>query len=878
MKAKSDTTMQILTLHDAIQKVLVDTKVPMTTRELADYINDKSLYLRKDGNLVTASQVMSRIGNYPDLFLKKGRKVTLKGLNKIDLLEEEIRNHLSEVISVLFTNNSFDKTFFFKSILKSIVDADRNPNKEIEAITAERFFKIITRRNYSHIQNEIDIETGLRVFQELILRLQAFPNRNRILTKLSYWLLDSNIGSQLTMLPEYLGSIIGKLNLYSEHTDLFTTENMLNTFEMSIFENNPEFVFSIYPSDIWSNSVTARLNGLLRDASFHKNYSNYPKSKVGIITPPWGIREKNVHWSSNFLHIMKHLDGSDEDRLNKAVLIVPEGASFSGGRDFEARKILTNRKFVETITSIPFHSSFTSLNSVLIITFNFDKVNDHVLFSDFTRATNFDAEMDWERVSERINGKTAEEDVSAMASVNEIIENDYDWSPKKYLVTPESIKVKKGHSLYRLEDLLVSWKRGRKVDRKKLYKGGEVKYLRTTELSEFGELVLDDSVLGIDHDELDFEPVTVRNSIAVSMIGNKLKNTLLPEDTPFLIDGHLSILEVNTDIVLPEFLNNELSMPYVQNQLDVLRIGTTIPRLNSKGLLSILVQIPSLAIQKDQLLQKRKGIFDFVREANPNYNKSRDNVATTILHNYLGIIKHTMMQPLATLEADIDNIDKYIKRKVEEGQLNKSDFIYDLLAGEKEEDNEASRVTNTLNRLSRAINEAQWRFTQSEKLLKIETSEIDRQKVNIKEVLEDQIKAYSGIDFKIKGKRADVMLDAKIWSILIDNLVDNAKKHGFKNQEIKKILFDISIVQNNEGVKEVVISYFNNGLPLPSNFNLEKFISNGVTSDKSTGDGFGGYLIHSILKKHDGRIEVLPSKELDMDEYNVCFKIYLKEY
>jgi hypothetical protein len=56
-------------LHEAIQEVIRQSGRPLTFTEIANLINQDSLYSRKDGHPVPASQISARVRNYPELFI-----------------------------------------------------------------------------------------------------------------------------------------------------------------------------------------------------------------------------------------------------------------------------------------------------------------------------------------------------------------------------------------------------------------------------------------------------------------------------------------------------------------------------------------------------------------------------------------------------------------------------------------------------------------------------------------------------------------------------------------------------------------------------------------------------------------------------------------
>ncbi len=70
-----------MTLHDALAIILRENgDTPMTARELADAVNERGLYRKRDGSLVEINQVHARANNYGDLFEKDGPLIRLRTL------------------------------------------------------------------------------------------------------------------------------------------------------------------------------------------------------------------------------------------------------------------------------------------------------------------------------------------------------------------------------------------------------------------------------------------------------------------------------------------------------------------------------------------------------------------------------------------------------------------------------------------------------------------------------------------------------------------------------------------------------------------------------------------------------------------------------
>jgi hypothetical protein len=68
-----------LTLHEAIAEILREqNNIWMSPREIADAVNGRGLYTKKDGTLVEVSQIHARTKNYAQMFEKEGSKIRLR--------------------------------------------------------------------------------------------------------------------------------------------------------------------------------------------------------------------------------------------------------------------------------------------------------------------------------------------------------------------------------------------------------------------------------------------------------------------------------------------------------------------------------------------------------------------------------------------------------------------------------------------------------------------------------------------------------------------------------------------------------------------------------------------------------------------------------
>lgn len=848
-----------MTLHDAIQQLLIDSKSELTSSQLAKLINDNKLYVRRDKKPVTASQVMSRVGNYPKLFKKNGNKISLKGFSELDLIEEEIKIDLKQLVNHLYHSNSIAKTNILPLILRTIIELDSNLG---DLNNLERFFENISREIDSGRSIEFRSSSIFQHLYEVTLKIHKHPNRYRVLQKVIYWLNDSSRGSELMLLPEYLCSIIGSLEIYGENTFLLTTANMLNNFKLSISENYPDHNIDYNYSDEWTNNEVLKLDDLILRASgvhFTKRTNN-PVKKIGVITPPWGVKVRNQQWSSNFSIIMEQIESYGKPFLDKALLIVPEGALFSGGKDHKARTILTENQFVKSIVTFPFKSNYTAIKSAVIILFDFEKPNENVLFADFNQLEKFDIEHDWQRVSALINSNDSAEEISTVVNTDLIVDNACMWLPNRYLLKSFSFEKKDGHETVSLKTVLENWNRGKNVPRKKLYEGGELKYVRTSDLpNEDIYLNINDKTLGLDFDEFEENVLPLKNSIVVTLIGNDIKSTVIPSNALFLFNPHIAVLKVNSNKILPEYLAWELREDYVKKQLDQYRKGTTVPTISLKDFLDeIVVQIPSLEQQKDILLSKDRAV--------------KDNDKNELAFDYIATLKHTLKQQLKTLSSDLVSVTKFLSDlEKSKKSIQLDDIIVSVFPGEDVSKLSDYKLSKTLERMSRSLDNAHSSLDQAQNALEIES--IKKTRFDIKELIEEIKSSHPNLEIKISGKKQEILADRGQIRMALNNIVNNAVKHGF-NEENKpwEIGFRVDPQKTND---PLLIEITNNGRPFPSDFNSEEFLSKGGKTGNNQGTGFGGYLINKIIENHKGQIEIVPTKDIEFEKYNVKFIISL---
>lgn len=73
-----------MTLHEAMEKLFRHVRRPMTTKEIAEKLNDNKWYQKADGSIITPYQISGRAKNYPALFHREGSIIYLKGSETVE--------------------------------------------------------------------------------------------------------------------------------------------------------------------------------------------------------------------------------------------------------------------------------------------------------------------------------------------------------------------------------------------------------------------------------------------------------------------------------------------------------------------------------------------------------------------------------------------------------------------------------------------------------------------------------------------------------------------------------------------------------------------------------------------------------------------------
>lgn len=829
-----------MTLHEAIERVLQDTGVAMTSSEIADEINTRELYSRRDGIPVTPSQISARSNNYTKIFTRDSGKIKLVKNDVISLLFQQFRNSIVHGSNLTSDSSRLDKIGVLLNVLEKLsheISLPSNKNQVLEPVL-----------NYGQ-------------------RFKRLKQNLMVGYRLSTWFLLQNFKHE-SLLSDQLISIIAGLNWFGKTENKISVNyNGFHHFLLKIAAENHYSSFTVEPEYFYNRENQRRdiddFNHLITDLIERSDpglVTDNPRIKTSIIIPP--IRRslgKKTLWE--FEPILSILN-EPVTQFDKTILILPFNAVNSRQSSYqEMRRNLVLSNSIDAIVALPNQMiEKTAVNLVMFI-FDFNQRPDTIYFVDATQHK----KDDWQHILKSLNTKSIQSDFSKIIQLDQIEEEKFDLSPQKYVIDVSNFNLEEGHEMFQLHELVEMHRAGiRLKNRNLLYAGGEYQLIRTSDL-DFDKLYLEPKkdALGVDHDELPPNGKhLIQGGVVVSTFNKKIKASVIPPNEKFVLGQDVYWLRLNQSSVLAEYLVKEFSKPYVMKQVQFYSKGAAISRLYLKDLLKIKVQLPSLEKQKELIFA------DFRR--NEQSTEYEEAISEKEL-DFIKTLKHTLKQPAAGLANDFSSLRSFILSKVDTNEsIGIGETIVPVFENDTPEAIEMHSLKNTIQRMNRAITDIDYILDRAVQVIAL--GKPTKENVDLKTFLADFKSEYPQINIKVSGPKMDILADVKQLRILIHNLIDNAVKHGFKEHWENPTIW-MEIIKKD--TLTVQLSVRNNGRHLPPEFMIDDFLAKGGSSKSDVGSGFGGFLIGQILKNHQGEIELINQEGFGIRAHNVEFLITL---
>jgi signal transduction histidine kinase len=234
-------------------------------------------------------------------------------------------------------------------------------------------------------------------------------------------------------------------------------------------------------------------------------------------------------------------------------------------------------------------------------------------------------------------------------------------------------------------------------------------------------------------------------------------------------------------------------------------------------------------------------------------NERRKSLLNQI--NIFSSIQHELGNKLPALKNDISDLKDFFMSYKQSIGLGIEQKIRNPLPGE--DINEIDSIADVLNRVESKLNYSINIVDNAGGIIKSDPNRYAPHKVNLIKFLKEETHKHLDrsrqIEFKFIGdENTSINLDTKQFSIMINNFINNAIRHGFTDPNLKyQMIFQILEEKN-----AINLLIKNNGNPFPDSFSLEKYKQPFSYSGATGNTGLGGYIISNVLQNHNATLEI----------------------
>ncbi len=366
------------------------------------------------------------------------------------------------------------------------------------------------------------------------------------------------------------------------------------------------------------------------------------------------------------------------------------------------------------------------------------------------------------------------------------------------------------------------------------------------------------------------------DSVILALVSGKIR-TAYTEDFNGIIAfprGFIKVLKPKY-CISAKYLAALLSTEIVSKQIEAQTSGVIIPRLTKMDIASIMVPNHATPEEKEKLVSNviSSEMSDLESELQETLDKHKREVRST---------RHAMIQTLAALSSNWGLLSRYSTRS--NGTIKASDTIGRI---------NPMPVQNLMDSIEYAITTLERQVDS----LRFETSDFGQEEaINPYEFINLYIEYHrspsfqmvnigndNNADFPVFDENDNVRIEhtdaanvfyapAKLVERIFDNIVSNAKAHGFtKEDSLNQIRFDWKTEND-----DIVITIANNGDPFKEGVSGSDVLMSGFTTalhgkaeDGTTHSGQGGFEIKSLMEGL-GSVEVISVPD---SEFPVVYKL-----
>lgn len=614
---------------------------------------------------------------------------------------------------------------------------------------------------------------------------------------------------------------------------------------------------------------------------------------------PFDLNVPQIAGNSLFVQLLL----SKVSTTGRVVTLLPIQALHNGREDRRLREWLVRRDWVEAVITLPYGLLFTTGIPICILVLNKNKPTpkkDRILFINGANLS--------VRHQSRLQRRLGSEQIDAIAaalheqrnvglpeldacisqvSIQDVVENDYNLDAKRY-ASP---------FLERLRQLAA---RGRLIQLEQIFHSERpALWFDETPHKDLPYICPDDLSPSIANYLLDISRVSTSDQVR-RVAGRLINESVLLvnrsgkwfrasyfrfREKPILVNEDVMTFRIDENKVLIEYLLLQLHDSLFLQQLNMYKTEDQNRSIPEERFNLLQINLPSLEEQaqiiretKLHLLQEEERKVERLRE-DLNLGKQR---AQNEQHKIISSLQHELGNRLPAVLTELKNLKDFLKDKEAEGKpIQLSDPIFPIFPGE-----DASTVDSlgtVLERAESVLVHSINSLSSTSAIIKADRSKLELERVKVRDFLEEIQQLYTQDSrFKIhieveedeRGRELPIYtrLDKTQMTTVLTNLIDNAQRHGFQHSRKQyTIQFTVGLSADEQ---EVIILYKNDGLPFPSNFSFEDFISYGNYAGHTGHSGIGGYLIHQIIDNHNGHLAYRQNTD-PHDPFNVQFELTL---
>ena len=581
-------------------------------------------------------------------------------------------------------------------------------------------------------------------------------------------------------------------------------------------------------------------SGLMYPESFHlkiedslnlDSLNGYTGGWSIIATPPFGMKTTVDHTGKiarlEELVVDQFIKA---DGFHRATYVLPKNICFDKSFS-ELRKKLVENNLVDIVAELPGSIFNTSSISTVILVLSKDRHDDDsVLFIDGSQWYK-EAKtrvLDWELYLDKVVKYWNENkyDSNEMIPVNSsvILSRECILLPGIYLFANEELLP--GQKMMKLGELIEVCD-GETTD------DVEGKVLSTSMFSDDVNLIFKDNVYPV----ANFKNHKLYHDadLVLSLLQDKIKICKCCRNDRFYANSNQVPLRLKSPLVYADYLIYALLNSSSFKKIAYLMSGTTLRtiRQSLRFILDCQIIVVDLEAQ-EHILSKLKDEYTYEKQVEHEADMQRLGIrtATSDLSHMLGI----------TFDKVGNNISYLLSAELSE---DLREALYSL--------------NDNFEYMKRFISTVGANFA---------SSPISTEETGVNEFINSYLQSWGNFgntaftlnyDSRVLDDTT-FCIDKGMMRVLFDTVLDNAYRHGFnkKSSVNNRVVISSSCAMMNDQ-EYILITIANNGSPLANDFSLKKYVSRGVYLGNSGRTGLGGNHIFSIVKRHNGYLNVSSS-------------------